>query len=898
MKDRKASVCVMRARRVSVMKHRVSMVSVGLVVLLASVLAPSPGRSEAVVRMKFSNFWPAQHRVSRLTEEWARDLERRTNGRVRVTVYHGSSLTPPNRTYEAVVNGACDVGMGALAYTRGRFPLTEVIDLPLGYMSSLQATSLANAYYKKFRPREFDGVKVLFFHSHGPGLLCTKMPVTNLESMRGLKIWSIGVSAKVVQALGGTAVVALPATETSRASAMGGVDGFMAPLGVMWRGWRLGQVPGYSTDNYGSAYATAFFVVMNRHRWNALPHDIQEIVERQSEEYALKYGRMWDETDREWRAFMTGTGHRFMRLPREEDARWAARVRPLLDGYVTDMRAMALPGDQALDFCLSYLRSWQPVQAIASPLPERRTTSPDLVITSVAFSEPSGNNMLDAGEKGSIIVKVKNQGRGEALDVKLKAETVDPGGHAFAVRGLTLTGAVPLGTLRPREEATYFLELKASEEIGTAEVFVRAVLLEGSGFDSQPVLISFKTKELTPPLLRIARIEILDPDGKRVITRGKEVALNLTVQNAGGGAARGVSAAIESGSKEIALLADRSIGIGTMYPGDTKTVSFSVNVTRRYAGPKTLPLSFRLSEERPQFSVSPDIRLALDEEAPDLKVVRVEAKELPSRVLKGGSDPADLDTFPVLGKKEKAFGPDDVAVIIGIEQYRRNLPRSEYSYNDAKVVKGYMEALGIRPANIQYLKNDEATLSDIQKSIEHWLPNRARKESRVFVYYSGHGAPDPATGIGYMVPYDGDPEYMDATGYGVNRLYERLGRLEVKEVIVVMDACFSGAGGRSVIARGVRPLVMMAEGAVLPPTLAVLTASTGGQISASASDKEHGILTYYFLKAVRDGKKSLADIYEYLRPLVEDEAKRQNVEQTPAIRPSGEGLKGRFLLSR
>jgi hypothetical protein len=91
---------------------------------------------------------------------------------------------------------------------------------------------------------------------------------------------------------------------------------------------------------------------------------------------------------------------------------------------------------------------------------------------------------------------------------------------------------------------------------------------------------------------------------------------------------------------------------------------------------------------------------------------------------------------------------------------------------------------------------------------------------------------------------------------------------------------------------------MVAEGAVLPPTLAVLTASTGGQISASASDKEHGILTYYFLKAVRDGKKSLADIYEYLRPLVEDEAKRQNVEQTPTIRPSGEGLKGRFLLLR
>ena len=528
----------------------------------------------------------------------------------------------------------------------------------------------------------------------------------------------------------------------------------------------------------------------------------------------------------------------------------------------------------------------------------RRTVSPDLVVSSLSFREPSGNNALDAGEKGSIIVKVKNQGRGEALGVKLQVEAVDSKGTVTTNRGLIYTRGKVLGTLGPGEERAHSIEIIASENVKTADVSFKIVLLEQDGFDSQPVLISFKTKELIPPSLGIAKIEILDADGKRTITRGKEVALNLTVQNTGGGAARGVSVAIESGSKEIALLADPSIGIGTMNPGETKRVTFSVNVMRRYAGSKTLPLSFRISEERSRFSVSPDIKLALDEEAPDLRVVKVEAKELPSPAPREASDPADLDTLPALRKEQKVFGPNDMAVIIGIEQYRRNLPRSEYSYNDAKVVKGYMEALGIRPANIQYLRNDEATGSDIQKSIEHWLPNRARKESRVFVYYSGHGAPDPATGLGYMVPYDGDPEYLQATGYSVNRLYERLGRLDVKEVIVVMDACFSGAGGRSVIARGARPLVMMAEGAVLPPTLAVLTASTGGQISASASDKEHGILTYYFLKAVRDGKKSLADIYDYIRPLVEDEAKRQNVEQTPTIRPSGEGLKGRFLLSR
>ena len=905
MKERKGPVSMRRARRAPVKKQRVS---AGLVViaLLALALAPAPGHTQTVWKLKFSNCWPASHRMSRLTEEWARDLERRTNGRIRVAVYHGATLAAPDRTYDAVVSGACDVGMSALAATRGRFPLTEVIDLPLGLTSSLQATSLVNEYYKRFEPREFDGVKVLFFHAHAPALLHTKRPVTSLEGMRGLKIGSIGASAKVVQALGGTPVIGIPRAETSRALARGAVDGFMAPLGAVRWGLRLGQVAGYSTENYSSACATAFFVVMNKNTWNALPRDLQTIVERQGEEYALKYGRVWDEIDREGRASMARKGNRFIRLSREEDARWAARVRPLLDGYVREMSARALPGDQALDFCLSYLHSPQPAQAIAAreipvqaaPPPERRTTSPDLVITSIAFSEPSGNNMLDAGEKAALIVNVRNQGHAEALGVKLKVETVDQGGKATAVRGLTLTRGISFGTLKPYQEATYYMQLAAAEDIATADVIVKALFLEEGGFDSPPVLISFKTQALVPPSLRIARIEILDPDGKRAITRGKEVALDLTVQNTGGGAARGVVAAIEPGSREIALLSERSVPIGAMQPGETKKVSFSLNVTRRYAGPKKLPLSFRLREDRPQFSVSPDITLALDEEAPDLKIVRVEAKEPPPQVQRGASGPTDLDTLPALRQEQRVFGPDDMAVVIGIERYRKNLPPSEFSYNDAKAVKTYLEALGFAPRNIQYLGNDEATRSDIQKSIEGWLPNRVRKESRVFVYYSGHGAPEPATGNAYMVPYDGDPEYLQETGYPLSTLYEKLGKLEAREVVVVMDACFSGAGGRSVLARGARPLVMVTEGAVLPGNVAVLTAARETQISASSPEKEHGIFTYYFLRAIKEGKKDLSDVYDFLKPLVEDDAKRQNVEQSPSLNPGPEKLRGRFVLRK
>ncbi len=259
---------------------------------------------------------------------------------------------------------------------------------------------------------------------------------------------------------------------------------------------------------------------------------------------------------------------------------------------------------------------------------------------------------------------------------------------------------------------------------------------------------------------------------------------------------------------------------------------------------------------------------------------------------------ADIGAIPSFRKEQKVFGENDVAIVIGIEHYRKNLPRSSYSSNDARTVKAYLEALGFAPRNIQYLSDEDATRSDIQKSVEGWLPGRVRKESRVFIYYSGHGAPDPVSGDAYLVPYDGDPQYLKETAYSLGSLYERLGRLQAREIMVVLDTCFSGMGGRSVLAYGVRPLVLMAPLTAPPSNVVVLTASGGNQITASSGDKEFGIFTYYFLKAIKDGKKSMAEIYEYLKPLVEDEAKRLNVDQTPGINPDPDKLKGRFLIAR
>lgn len=255
---------------------------------------------------------------------------------------------------------------------------------------------------------------------------------------------------------------------------------------------------------------------------------------------------------------------------------------------------------------------------------------------------------------------------------------------------------------------------------------------------------------------------------------------------------------------------------------------------------------------------------------------------------------SDIDEIPAITTEPRN---NAYAVVIGIENYR-SIPKSDYSRSDATLVKAYLKTLGFQERNIDLIVDEKATKTDIEKSLEAWLPNRMKKDSTVIVYFSGHGAPEPASGDAYLVPYDGDPNYLPVTGYSLKRLYENLGKLEAKEVIVVLDSCFSGAGGRSVLAKGARPLGMMASTGALSSNMVVLSATQSSQISTSSPDKGHGVFTYYFLKAIKDGKKDIAEIYEHISLQVEDEAKQLNVQQSPSISPDVKKLKDRFSLRK
>jgi TRAP-type C4-dicarboxylate transport system substrate-binding protein len=317
-------------------------------------LAADPATAKAV-ELNYANIFPAPHTNTLLAVEWGKEVEKRTKGAVKINVFPGATLAPADQTYDAVVKGIADVGMTVLSYTKGRFPLMEVIDMPLGYTSGYQATKLINAFYEKFQPKELADTKVMYLMGHGPGIVhTTKKPVEKLEDLKGLKIRCSGTSAKVVSHLGATPV-AMPMTETYDALQKGVAEGVVCPMEAL-KGWKLGELVKYTATNLGSAYSLGFIVTMNKQKWDSIPPDAQKIIEEINKEWIEKHGKNWDAIDVAGTEFAKSKGVKITKLSPAEDAKWAELVKPVLEEYVAAMKAKGLPGDEALKFCQDWLK--------------------------------------------------------------------------------------------------------------------------------------------------------------------------------------------------------------------------------------------------------------------------------------------------------------------------------------------------------------------------------------------------------------------------------------------------------------------------------------------------------------------------------------------------------------
>jgi TRAP-type C4-dicarboxylate transport system substrate-binding protein len=310
---------------------------------------------EKVIKLKYSDIFAPAHKNGILAKEWCKEVEKRTNGRVKVTHFPGGTLTPPPQTYDSVVKGIADVGQTLAAYSAGRFLLTEVLGQPIGFTSGYQATKTANEYYKKFKPKEFDDTKIMYIHGHGPGMFQTVKPVSSIDDIKGLRIKANTENAGIATALG-AAPVALPITETYDACQKGLLDGLLLPIEPL-KGWKFADVIKAVIECPPMAYTAPIPIFMNKDKWNSLSKQDQEIIEKINEEWVEKQAKLWNELDKEATELAKQKGIKIITATKEQNAQVADKMKTVKEEWVKKTAAKGLPAKEALDFCIEYVKS-------------------------------------------------------------------------------------------------------------------------------------------------------------------------------------------------------------------------------------------------------------------------------------------------------------------------------------------------------------------------------------------------------------------------------------------------------------------------------------------------------------------------------------------------------------
>jgi len=247
---------------------------------------------------------------------------------------------------------------------------------------------------------------------------------------------------------------------------------------------------------------------------------------------------------------------------------------------------------------------------------------------------------------------------------------------------------------------------------------------------------------------------------------------------------------------------------------------------------------------------------------------------------------AERTTRYVAGTPQRA----NYAVIVGIEDYR-HVPKVPGAGSDAQRFASMAQAtLGIPLSNIHIILNEAATKSDIEMQLD-WLKASVTSGGRAYFFFSGHGAPEPSSGTSYLLPQNGNPTNLARSAIKLDDVMRELNATKAKEVVVFLDSCFSGAGGRSVLPPGARPLVRV-QTPPSKPKVAVFASSTGSEISGGATSVEGGLFSHYVTEGLGkgdadmdgDGQITLKELADWVTPRVKRQAKQeQNRDQTPVL---------------
>ncbi|MBW2093862.1 MAG: TRAP transporter substrate-binding protein [Deltaproteobacteria bacterium] len=320
------------------MRGKFSVLVAGAIVFAALILLPLGGGVHAaskVIHFKFAHIFPPPAKHSRICEAFVKELEERTGGRIKTRYFGGGSLLKPPGMAKGIEMGIADMGFAHVEYSPGRFPVTEVCDLPLGYPSGWVSNHVVNDFYQKFKPKEWSKLKVLWMHASTPNVMITTKPVRKLEDLKGLTIRAPGRVGNTVSALGASPAP-MPIMEVYDALAKGVVQGVNTPFETL-KTFRFAEVAKYTTASWQVGNVYTFYVAMNKRSYEKIPPDLKGIFDELCGEYKEKFALMWNSVDFDGKDFAAKKGVKIMHLSPEQVARWKKVTAPVIDAYVSDM---------------------------------------------------------------------------------------------------------------------------------------------------------------------------------------------------------------------------------------------------------------------------------------------------------------------------------------------------------------------------------------------------------------------------------------------------------------------------------------------------------------------------------------------------------------------------------
>lgn len=525
------------------------------------------------------------------------------------------------------------------------------------------------------------------------------------------------------------------------------------------------------------------------------------------------------------------------------------------------------------------------------PGPNTPQAPADIQIDGLAFSDTDGNNRIDSREVTYITFAITNKGRGAANGMELEMSEIN------GVNGLGYTQKRSLGNLAPGERKEIKIEVNGGTDLMTDQAEFKILIKERNGFDSRPVRISVSTQSFLQPQLEVVDFHFTTPNGGKM-QLGSPVNLKMAVQNRGQGAAEGVKIQINVPTN-VFTAGDATFAIGKLLPGESKIIDFEFFTNRRYEK-SDVPIYAEITESYGQFGQTKVMTVAVNQQLEADSRVVIQAGPLAEVNINDIQLRSDVDkNLP----KTFTRNPDAVAVIIGNRDYvNDDVPAVDFALQDALSMKRYLtEVFGYDENNIILLLN--ATQADFNGTFGTLQSEKARlynlvkaNKSDVFVYYSGHGAPDISENAGYFVPVDCDPSLVKFNGYSMNTFYQNLSKLPYRSLTVVIDACFSGSSDKgTLLAQTSLARIKSETGKLNDPNAVVLTAASGDQVASWYPDQYHSLFTYYFLKAVqgaanadRNNALTLEELRTYLDEEVPYMARRlRNRIQTPEINGQG-----------